>query len=123
MSAEVDFYLYEGDGNQGVLGVARVCWKVDQVLNINGREVLLVRIEPAIEVSVLPPNARRDLVGISARTTQPLDTLASGEIRSAIVWEVHDVGEGFYDVQPSIGIGVVYYDPPTAHSSGNEISR
>ena len=120
MYKPADFYLYQGDGHQEVVRKLRACRKIGTVEH-GGRTVILVNIEPPVAPGTFAPGVRSDVLGMSTYGPQPFDRLASGEIGTAILWEVYDFGGGKYGValEPTLGRGTIYRTRPAIDSQGN----
>ena len=119
MNKPADFYLYQGEGNQAVLGTLRACRKIGAVEH-GGQTVLLVNIEPPISLGALPGGVSTTVIGLSRHGAKALDRLAPGDIGSALVWEVYDLGGGKLGVglEPTIGRGTIYRIKPALDSKG-----
>jgi hypothetical protein len=119
MTTPPDFYLYQGEGNQAVIGTLRACRKI-ATANQNGQAVMLVAIEPAIAAGTLPGGVSTTVVGLSRHGGNALENLRPGDVGSAGVWEVYELGGGKLGVglSPTIARANVYKTRPAIDSKG-----
>ena len=119
MNTPPDFYLYQGEGNQAVLGTLRACRRI-ATADQSGQTVVLVAIEPAIAAGTLPGGVSTSVVGLSQHGTKALEHLKPGDIGSAEVWEVYELGGGKLGVglSPTIARANVYKTRPAIDSKG-----
>ena len=119
MNKPPDFYIYQGEGNRAVLETLRACRRISTVEQ-GGRTVVLVAIEPAIAAGTLPGGVSTSVVGLSQHGPKPLEQLNSGDIGSAEMWEVYELGAGKLGVglSPTIARVNVYKTKPAIDSKG-----
>ncbi len=119
MNKPPDFYLYQGEGNQAVLGTLRACRKIGTAQQ-SGQTVMLVANEPPIAAGTLPGGVSTSAVGLSQHGAKALEQLNPGDIGSAEMWEVYEFGGGKLGVglSPTIARVNVYKTKPAIDSKG-----
>lgn len=116
MSSEPDFYLSGGDGDQSVLNVTRACWKKYHI-TYEGRDVLIVAIEPAIKNNSAGAGDASALLGLAERSSIPFEVgLSSGGVGDAVVFQVLSVEP--YKLK-AIGIGALWKKRPEPSDVGS----
>jgi hypothetical protein len=112
MSRNPDFYLYQGESGTDVLDVVRSCWKLE-IINLSGKEITVVRIDPDFPVGPLFTEPKTDVIGLASRSTWfKVGEFGGSYVVGAVAWKIERGAGTPCKAITSIGLVTLWKDRP-----------